>query len=481
MSENFTPAGNQERSGNLENLDPALMIGKAVTRRGYFILLADIVAALLLLNFLPYEANANAGLALLFFVGVLWLTEAIHVTITALIVPVLAVCLGLTGVSKALSLFGDPTIFLFFGGFALATALHIQGIDRFIANRLLLLANGHFGLAAIMLFVATAALSMWISNTATAAMMLPLSLGILGNLDREKERNTFTFLLLGVAYSASIGGLGTLVGSPPNMIAASHLGLDFAGWMKYGLPLMFVMLPLMVGVLYLVFRPNFNHYVEVQTYRFPWTTSRLLTLAIFLCTAVCWIFSSQISALLGGIKQFDALIAVAAAVLIGISGVASWRQIQNNTEWGVLFLFGGGLALSAVLQDSGASAVMANAVSQTFGNSHGLIVLFAAAAFIIFLTEFSSNTASAALMVPLFGVVGEALGLPAHLLPLVIGIGASMAFMLPVSTPPNAIVFGSGYIKQKEMIKAGFCLVIVSTLMIGLFGWFFWRKMLPGF
>ncbi|MDR1889225.1 MAG: DASS family sodium-coupled anion symporter [Zoogloeaceae bacterium] len=475
MSEHVASAENPETPGNLENLDPALMMGKVVTKRGYFILLADIVAALLLLDFLPCDPKVNAGLALLFFVGVLWLTEAIHVTITALIVPVLAVCLGLTGVSKALSLFGDPTIFLFFGGFALATALHIQGIDRFIANRLLLLAKGHFGLAAMMLFLATAVLSMWISNTATAAMMLPLSMGILGNLDREKERNTFTFLLLGVAYSASIGGLGTLVGSPPNMIAASHLGLDFADWMKYGLPLMFVMLPLMVGVLYLVFRPDFHHRVEVQAYAFPWSTSRLLTLAIFLLAAACWIFSSQLSDFLGGIKQFDALIAVGAAVLIGISGVASWRQIQNNTEWGVLFLFGGGLALSAVLQDSGASAIMANAVSQSLGDNHGFIVLFASAIFIIFLTEFSSNTASAALMVPLFAVVGEALGLPAHLLPLVIGIGASMAFMLPVSTPPNAIVFGTGLIQQKEMIRAGFFLVLVSAVVVSLFGWFVWR------
>jgi sodium-dependent dicarboxylate transporter 2/3/5 len=460
---------------NLQNLDPALSLGQVVTKRAYFILLADIIALWALLEFLPYEPKTNAGLGLLFFVGVLWLTEAIHVTITALIVPVLGVCLGLTGVSKALALFGDPTIFLFFGGFALATALHIQGIDRFIANRLLLLAKGHFGVAALMLFLATAALSMWISNTATAAMMLPLSLGILGSLDQEKERNTYVFLLLGVAYSASIGGLGTLVGSPPNMIAASYLKLDFVAWMKIGLPVMLVMLPLMVGVLYLVFRPNFHHRVEIQSYAFEWQGSRILTLAIFVLTAGCWIFSVQISALLGGIKQFDSIVAVGAAVLIGICGVASWRQIQNNTEWGVLFLFGGGLALNAILQDSGASVVMAQAVSQVFGDSHAFVVLFVSTAFIIFLTEFSSNTASAALMVPLFGVVGNALGLPPPLLPLVIGIGASMAFMLPVATPPNAIVFGTGLIQQKEMVRGGFFMVFVSTIAISLFGWFVWR------
>ncbi|MDR1063158.1 MAG: DASS family sodium-coupled anion symporter [Azoarcus sp.] len=466
--------GDAEKQENLENMEAALSRGWIAEKREFVILLADIVALVLLLKFLPYEPKTNAGLAILFFAGVLWLTEAVHVTITALLVPVLAVVLGLMNMKGALGSFADPIIFLFFGGFALATALHIQGIDRFIANRLLMLARGHLGGAAIMLFLATAGLSMWISNTATAAMMLPLSLGILGSLDAEKERNTFVFLLLGVAYSASIGGLGTLVGSPPNAIAASYLGLDFMGWMKYGLPVMIVMLPLMIGVLYLVFRPNLKHRIEVRASEFLWTPPRITTIAIFVLTALCWIFSTQISARLGGVKDLDTMIAIGAALLIGITGVATWRQIQSNTEWGVLFLFGGGLALSAILKDSGASVVMAEAVGRLLGDGHWFLILAVAATFIIFLTEFSSNTASAALMVPLFGTVGEALGMPPHLLPLVIGIGASMAFMLPVATPPNAIVFGTGYIKQKEMVRAGFWLVLVAIVVLTVFSWLFW-------
>ncbi|MDR1888070.1 MAG: DASS family sodium-coupled anion symporter [Zoogloeaceae bacterium] len=460
---------------NLESMEPALSRKWIAQRKGFIILFADFVVMLALLKYLPYEAKTNAGLAMLVFVGALWLTEAIHITITALIVPILAVILGLMDVGKALRSFADPTIFLFFGGFALAAALHIQGIDRFIANRLLQLARGRLGIAAIMLFLATAALSMWISNTATAAMMLPLSLGILGNLDVEKERNTFVFLLLGVAYSASIGGLGTLVGSPPNAIAAAYLGLDFMGWMKYGLPMMSVMLPLMIGVLYLVFRPNLKHRVEIGAYAFAWTGARLTTLGIFALAAICWIFSAYLSDYLGKIAQFDSIVALGAAVLIGVTGVATWRQIQTNTEWGVLLLFGGGLALSAILKDSGASAVMAEGIGQLFGGSHWFLLILVVGAFIICLTEFTSNTASAALLVPLFGTVGEALGMPPHLLPLVIGIGASLAFMLPVATPPNAIVFGSGHIKQKEMLKAGFWLVLVSVLVLSLFGWFVWR------
>ncbi|MDR2364713.1 MAG: DASS family sodium-coupled anion symporter, partial [Zoogloeaceae bacterium] len=415
---------------NLESMEPALSRGWVAEKKEFLILAADVVALFLLYKFLPYEPKTNAGLAMLFFIGVLWLTEALHITITALLAPILAVGFGLMNVTASLKPFADPTIFLFFGGFALATALHIQGIDRFIAHRLLFLSRGHLGGAAVMLFLATAALSMWISNTATAAMMLPLTLGLLSNLDAKKERGVYLFLLLGVAYSASIGGLGTLVGSPPNAIAAAHLKLDFMGWMKYGLPVMLILLPLMIGILYLVFRPNLKHRVTVETHEFAWTKPRLATIGIFLLAALSWIFSAKISALLGGVKQFDSVVAISAAVLIGISGVATWKQIQTNTEWGILLLFGGGIALSDILKDSGASLVMANLVSGWLGDGHWFLIIAVSAAFIILLTEFTSNTASAALMVPLFGTVGEALGMPPHLLPLVIGIGASCAFML---------------------------------------------------
>ncbi|MEL6090310.1 SLC13 family permease [Plesiomonas shigelloides] len=452
-------------------LTPAL--GAGVSRNGVIILL-DMALFALLLNVLPFSPDANKGLALMVFIGVLWLTEALHVTLTALLVPLVAVGLGLLDAPKALSSFADPIIFLFFGGFALATALHIQGLDRLIANRLMVLARGKMSTAVMLLFGVTAALSMWISNTATAAMMLPLALGILSKLDKEKDSRTFVFVLLGVAYSASIGGLGTLVGSPPNAIAAAQLGLDFAGWMKFGLPVMLVTMPVMMAVLYLVLRPNLKHVVSIETETMVWTPSRMITLSIFAVTAVCWIFSSQISAALGGIKQFDSLVALSAAVLIGATGVANWQQIQKNTEWGVLMLFGGGLTLSAVLKDSGASVVMANGMADIFGASHWFIIILAVAALIIFLTEFTSNTASAALLVPVFATVAEALGMPPLLLTLVIGMGASFAFMLPVATPPNAIVFGSGLVRQRDMIRVGWWLNLVCVLVISLFAWFVW-------
>ena len=464
------------------NLAPSAK-SSPINKRGLIILAIDVVLLLLLLEFLPYDPKANAGLALMVFVGVLWLTEAIHVTITALFIPILAVVLGLMNTNESLKSFANPIIFLFFGGFALATALHIQGLDRLIANRLLMIAKGKLSIAVLLLFGVTALLSMWISNTATAAMMLPLVLGILSNLDIRSERNTFVFVLLGVAYSASIGGLGTLVGSPPNAIAAAQLNLDFITWMKYGIPIMVVLLPIMFIVMYLMLRPNLKHKFEhllnkEETHEGETCqdhyNKRVITMIIFLVTVVCWIFSSFISSAFGGVKDLDTVIAVSAAIVIGVTGVASWSQIQENTEWGVLMLFGGGLTLSAILQSSGASLVMADFMKEPFGASHWFVIILAVTTFIIVLTEFTSNTASAALLVPIFATVAQALGMPVMALTMIIGIGASCAFMLPVATPPNAIVFGSGYIKQTEMVRVGGVLNLVCILVISLFAWFFW-------
>ncbi|MDC9590574.1 DASS family sodium-coupled anion symporter [Xenorhabdus sp. XENO-10] len=456
-----------------ESLTPA--VGPiSSNKRGLIILALDIILLVALLKFLPYGEKANAGLALMAFVGVLWLTEAIHVTITALCVPILAVGMGLMNTGDALKSFANPIIFLFFGGFALATALHIQGLDRLIANRLLMIARGRLSVAVLLIFGITAVLSMWISNTATAAMMLPLILGILANLDVRTERNTFVFVLLGVAYSASIGGLGTLVGSPPNAIAAAQLGMDFFTWMKYGVPMVIILLPVMVGIMYIMLRPNLNHKFNLELEHLEWNGKRVIAMTIFLLTVVCWISSSFISDALGGVKDLDTIIAVSAAILIGITGVSTWSQIQNNTEWGVLMLFGGGLTLSAVLKNSGASEVMANGMAETFGASPWFVIIVAIATFIIFLTEFTSNTASAALLVPIFATVAEALGMPVMALTMIIGIGASCAFMLPVATPPNAIVYGSGYIKQIEMVKVGIVLNLACIAIISVVAWFFW-------
>ncbi|HHE3593603.1 TPA: DASS family sodium-coupled anion symporter [Pasteurella multocida] len=454
---------------------------KSGFNRNAIIFLFDIVIFFILLNVLPFDAKANKGLDLLVFIAVLWLTEALHVTVTALLVPLLAIGLGLVATKNALAAFADPTIFLFFGGFALATALHIQKLDRMIANKIMALARGKLFVASIYLFSITAFLSMWMSNTATAAMMLPLAMGVLSQMDREANHNTYVFILLGIAYSANIGGMGTLVGSPPNAIVASQLKLTFSDWLQYGLPIMLILMPLLIGTLYLVFKPKLNVRFEKHFEVIEMNKSRIITLCIFVTIALCWVFSSQINPMLSNLlglekkmASFDSVVALLAAVVICSTGVATWKQIQDNTDWGVLMLFGGGLTLSAVLRDSGASKILADGIVFLIEGGHFYLIGLLVAAFIIFLTEFTSNTASAALLVPIFISIAQSLGMPELGLALIIGLGASCAFMLPVATPPNAIVFGTGEIRQSEMVRVGVLLNIVCIFVIATVGYLFW-------
>ncbi|MDO4683205.1 MAG: DASS family sodium-coupled anion symporter [Lautropia sp.] len=445
------------------------------TRKG---LITMVIAAALswgLYQILPYETNASKGLAILLFVAILWFTEALHITVTALIVPILAAISGIPGMNTktALSGFADPIIYIFFGGFALATALHIQKLDRKIAIWLISLSGGNLLIAVLALFVVTAFLSMWISNTATTAMMLPLALGIMSHLDREKDRSTFVFVLLGIAYSASIGGLGTLVGSPPNAIAAKALDLDFSGWMSFGLPVMLALMPLVLLALYIMLRPNFGQRVSFQKQEtIGWNAPRLLTLLVFVLTATAWIMGNKIKATFG-ITNPDTVVALTAAVAVVALGLVTWKDVADNTDWGVLLLFGGGIALSTLLKDSGASLALGNALANQFIQTHPFVVILVVAAFIIMLTEFTSNTASAALLVPVFASIATQMNMPREALVLVIGIGASCAFMLPVATPPNAIVFGTGLIRQREMMRVGLLLNLLSIVLVALWAYFF--------
>lgn len=425
---------------------------------------------------LPYDTNVNKGLAILLFIGLLWLTEAVHITVTALLIPVLAVIFKIPEMNTktALSNFADPVIYIFFGGFALASALHVQKLDRKIALKVIALSNGNLFAAILLIFAVTAFLSMWISNTATAAMMLPLSIGLLSHLHAENDRNTFTFVLLGIAYCASLGGIGTLVGSPPNAIAAKALGVDFTGWMKLSLPITLVLLPIMLMSLYFVLRPNLHTKVslETETENIPWTIHRILTVCVTVATALAWIFSSHI-AKATGISSIDSIIALTAAAMVVILGTVTWRDVAQNTDLGVLLLFGGGITLSVLMNKSGASATLGNEVAQILSGASPLVVIVAVATFIIFLTNFTSNTASAALFVPMFATIAAQMGLPEQVLVLIIGIGASCAFMLPVGTPPNALVFATGQIRQKDMVHVGLVLSVLSIIAISAWAWLF--------
>lgn len=443
--------------------------------RNYGILIADIVLLFLLLNYLPFEdAKVTSGLSILIFIAVLWLTEAIHVSVTALLVPILATLLGVFSTKAAFSHFGDPIIFLFLGGFALATALHKQELDKAIANKMLMLAKGNLGIALILLFAITAFLSMWISNTATAAMMLPLVIGMLSQLDEKEYSKTWTFALLGIAYCASIGGMGTLVGSPPNAIAAAATGMTFMDWMEKALPLMLLLLPTSIIVLFFVLRPNLKATIKIQEQTFEWNKEKVYTLAIFLMAVVCWIFSAKISDFFGGVSGLDSIIAMSALILLCIFRTTEWKDIEKGTDWGVLMLFGGGLCLSAMMGATGTSKFLAHELSALIQGIPPLLVILSLVLFVNVLTEFTSNTATAALFVPVFVAIAPTLGIDPVALATMIALSASCAFMLPVATPPNAIVFGTGRVPQRTMMKSGLWLNVFCVLFISFYAWLFW-------
>lgn len=409
------------------------------------------------------ESRVRIGLGIFFCIAFLWLTEALPLAATALLVPVLATLLGVFDIQTALQSFAHPLIFIFFGGFALASAMAYQGVDRWIASRLVVLGGGKLLSVAALLFGATAFLSMWVSNTATTAMMIPLVLGIVrqmdaGDADAAATARTTVFLLLGVAYAASIGGIGTIVGSPPNGIAAEELGIGFQEWMRFGIPSVVVLLPLMFAVLFLICRPRTSDRIRIVRERFTFNRQRKTTLAIFAATALAWVFSRQLAALSGITSSIDTVIALCAVIALLYFRVVRWRDIDRGTEWGVLLLFGGGLALSAVMGETGTSLYLATLFSGSVDGLSLLLIVAAVTAFVIFLTELSSNTATAALFVPIFAVVAAELGLESSQLVVTLAIAASCAFMLPVATPPNAIVFGTGRIPQQRMMRIGLVL-----------------------
>lgn len=430
----------------------------------YFLPLPEGSAAMQGIN----PTQLRLGLGLFVCIAYLWMTETLPLSITALLVPLLAAVIGLSDMKTSLSAFANPLIFVFFGGFALASALTAQGLDRWLASRLSFLGKGKFLSSSIWFFVGTAFISMWMSNTATTAMMLPLALGMLSRFKAHQiHPGNTSFLLLGLAYSASIGGLGAIVGSPPNGIAAKQLEIGFSEWIVFGVPAVAVLLPAMIGLLWLILKPEnvLLERSEITEEKFVFNSRRWLTLCIFICTALAWMFGTQLESLLE-IEEMDAWVALLAACAVVSCKVVSWKEVQENTDWGVLFLFGGGLALSAVLGTSGTSLFMARLLGATLEAWPLWAMIAAVVCFVIFLGELTSNTASAALLVPIFFTMATEFNLSANQLVLPLALATSCSFMLPVGTPPNAIVFGTGQVPQRTMMKAGFYLNMLFVILI---------------
>jgi sodium-dependent dicarboxylate transporter 2/3/5 len=420
----------------------------------------------------PEPMTLKHGMAVFVLIGLLWVTQAISITVTALLVPLLAVITGLMQPREALVPFSNPIIFLFLGGFSIAAALSHQGLDKTLASNVIRLSGGKRLNAVLLLCGAAALLSMWISNTATVAMMLPLALGLLnmpgapsggGNgtdagAQVESNWRENSFILLSLAYSASIGGIGTVIGSPPNAIAAAEAKISFAAWMMFGIPLALLLWPIMLVLLYVMLRPRLSGRIDIPVPKTIKERSKLITLGIFGLTVTLWILSVPLAKALDVRGDMDSMIAILAIFLLIISGSVTWKKIEADSHWGILLLFGGGIALSEVMRKSEVSQFLAESFLVHSGAIPAFFVVLLIIAFVVFLTELVSNTASAALLIPIFTVVAAGLGLSQQSMAAMIAVSASCAFMLPVATPPNAIVFATDQVSQSTMMRCGLLL-----------------------
>ncbi|WP_455385233.1 SLC13 family permease [Acidihalobacter prosperus] len=419
-----------------------------------------------------------------------WMSEAVPVAITALLPIPMMPMLGIAGQKAVGASYGDPLIFLFLGGFLIAAAMQRWGLHRRIALRIVKIAGtGPQGIIAGFM-LATAFLSMWISNTATAVMMYAVGISMVEFVsarvdDPAKARRFGIALLLGVAYSASIGGVGTLIGTPPNTLLAGFLNdtygirIGFSTWMLMGVPLVVVMLPLTWLLLCRVVFPvkgidlgGAAGLIDEELRQMgPMSRGERIVLAVFLCTAALWIFRQPLVALTGLTVTDTSIALLAAAVLFALPASVQAGQFTvdwdaaRKVPWGVLLLFGGGLALAGAFKSTGLAAAIGEAVAGLSAVDISLIVLITIAA-IIFLTELTSNTATTATFLPILGAVAVGLGQNPMVLAVPAALAASMAFMMPVATPPNAIVFSYEGLHIADMMKAGLWLNLLAIVLI---------------
>ncbi|MCC5852435.1 MAG: DASS family sodium-coupled anion symporter [Alkalimonas sp.] len=459
-----------------------------------FALLAGPLSFLLLSRMeVPFDGmSQHAWLmaALTLWMAIWWISEAVPIPVTSLLPIVLIPLLGLDALSAVTAPYAHPLIFLFLGGFLLSIAMERWELHRRIALHVMLIVGSKPSQQIAGLMVVTAFLSMWMSNTATSVMMLPIALSILALQQSHSETsNGFgTAIMLAIAYSASIGGVATLIGTPPNALLAAYLQsnydiqIGFARWMLLGVPVASVLLVLCwLWLTKLAFRLDQVTLSDTKAlYRNelqqlgPMSTGEKRVLMVFLFAAVGWISREFVQSQTGWPLD-DTIIAIMAACLLFIVPV-NWRSGQRILQWddtkklpwGILLLFGGGLALAGQIQKSGLADYIALQVGGLDGISILLLVLLVTS-IIVFLTEVTSNTATAAGFLPLLGPVALALDTSIGMLVIPAALAASCAFMMPVATPPNAIVFASGKLKIIDMVKAGFALNIMAIAVITLF------------
>ena len=442
-----------------------------------------------------HAGRATAVLAV--WIAIWWMTEAISIYATALLPLAVLPMIGAMPIRQAASPYASELVYLFMGGFILALAMQRWGLHRRFALSALRLVGtqpqrligGFMGVTAI--------LSMWVSNTATTIMMLPIALSVV-ELVKNKEagqpdsNDNFTpCLLLAIAYAASIGGVGTLIGTPPNLFLASYIKdnldqeISFVRWMGVGVPLVAVFLPLvwlfMTRVIFPISSPGIEvkDTITAEAYQDlgPMSRGEWAVLFVFLATVFAWIFRPLLLQIeIAGVRPLggmtDSGIAIMAALALFVIPVDIKDRVfvidwgtAKQLPWEVLVLFGGGLSLAAAIRVNGVGEYLGNQVGSLAGIPDMLLVVIVIT-MVIYLTELTSNTATTATMVPILAGLASGLGFHPFTLIVPAAIAASCAFMLPVATPPNAIVFGSGYVTMQQMIRAGLWLNIIGITII---------------
>ncbi len=443
---------------------------------------------------LPFDIISPKGdpvIAVAFWMVIWWITEAVSISVTALLPLVLFPLLKVMPIGDVGANYGSPIVFLFFGGFVMALALEKVNLHKRIALNIIKLTGTTPNKVVLGFMIATASLSMWISNTASTVVMLPIAMSVIQLLIDDADgftradRNFALSVMLGIAFSANAGGIATVIGTPPNSVLIGlleneyQIEISFLKWMVIGVPFSFTMIAISYFVLVKVMFPNKNlkfhaskEVIHAELKKLgPTSGKEKMVLLIFGITVFLWIFRTLINKIFPGLGLSDTIISVLAAVgLFSIpynlkkgDFIIHWRDTEK-LAWGILILFGGGLALAKGMSVSGivdmvAAAIAASEVSILVTASL-LIVLM------LFMTELMSNVALIAVLAPV--VAGIAIGLEVPILYLLIPVtmASSCAFMLPMATPPNAIVFASGFIKVHEMARVGFILNIIAVALL---------------
>lgn len=424
------------------------------------------------------------------WIALWWVTEAVPIAVTALLPIVLFPLTGALDLSTTTASYGHKYIFLYMGGFILAIAIEKWNLHKRIALHIIKLIGTNVKNIILGFMVATAFLSMWISNTATSVMMLPIGMSIVSQLKdnpatKQDENKLFgKALMLSIAYSASIGGIATLIGTPPNLVFAGYIQevynieISFLQWLTFGLPISIMLL--LVSWYYLV-----NIAFKFEQKEFPGGKSEIqkllvelgpmkreekIVLSVFVITALCWISRSfLLEKILPGID--DTIIAMIAGITLFTLGagekgkrIIHWKEAVKM-PWGIILLFGGGMALASGFEVTGLAEWFGLKI--TLLDTLPLLLLILIVIFSVnFITELTSNLATTAMLLPILAPIALKLDLNPYMLLVATTVAASCAFMLPVATPPNAVVFGSGYLRIPDMVKTGLWMNLISIIFL---------------